>query len=152
MRRADREITDRTAIDALIRRCRVCRLAFCDEGEPYIVPMSFGYDGRALYFHSAPEGRKVRLLERRPRLCFELDLCSEPKEAPEACGWSLAYESVVGLGRAEILGDREAKRRALSCIMRQYSSKEWTFAEASVAKTLVFRLTIEELTAKRSAP
>ena len=45
MRRSEREITNRTEIDAIIRSCQVCRVGLADGIEPYIVPMSFGYDG-----------------------------------------------------------------------------------------------------------
>ena len=41
MRRKDREITDRDCIDDIIEACDCCRLGFCDEGEPYIVPVSY---------------------------------------------------------------------------------------------------------------
>ena len=71
MRRQEREISDRAAIDAIIRACQVCRLGMVDGDLPYIVPMSFGYDGRALYFHCATQGRKLDVLRRRPRVCFE---------------------------------------------------------------------------------
>ena len=56
MRRNDREITDRRDIDEIIKRCRVCHLAMCDDGQPYVVPLNFGYDGRFLFFHTASEG------------------------------------------------------------------------------------------------
>ena len=61
MRRNDREIKDRKDIDEIIRRCRVCRLALCDNGQPYVVPLNFGYDGRFLYFHTAPREEKLIL-------------------------------------------------------------------------------------------
>ena len=74
MRRNDREIKDRKEIDGIIRRCRVCRLAMCDDGQPYIVPLNFGYDGRFLYFHAAPEGRKIDIIKRNNRVGFEFDI------------------------------------------------------------------------------
>ncbi len=67
MRRNDSEITDRKDIDGIIRRCRVCRLAMCDGSQPYIVPLSFGYDGSFLYFHTAREGRKIDIIKRNKK-------------------------------------------------------------------------------------
>ena len=46
MRRTDREISSRERIDEIIRGCEVCHLGKADGGEPYVVPVSFGYDGR----------------------------------------------------------------------------------------------------------
>ncbi len=36
MRRNDREIKDIKEINGIIKRCRVCRLAMCDDGHPYL--------------------------------------------------------------------------------------------------------------------
>jgi nitroimidazol reductase NimA-like FMN-containing flavoprotein (pyridoxamine 5'-phosphate oxidase superfamily) len=47
MRRTEKEI-GRAEIDAIIRRSQVCRLGLSDQGEPYVVPLCFGYDGQAL--------------------------------------------------------------------------------------------------------
>jgi nitroimidazol reductase NimA-like FMN-containing flavoprotein (pyridoxamine 5'-phosphate oxidase superfamily) len=55
MRRKDREITDRAEIDTVLNEATVCRIGLADNGEPYVVPMCFGYDGTFLYLHSAPE-------------------------------------------------------------------------------------------------
>ena len=63
MRRRDREITSRQEIDAIIRAAEVCRLAFADRDEPYVVPVSFGYDGEALFIHTAKTGRKLEFIE-----------------------------------------------------------------------------------------
>ena len=50
MRRTDKEITSRSEIDEIIRDSDVCRLAFAVSDEPYLVPVSFGFDGKTLYF------------------------------------------------------------------------------------------------------
>ena len=148
MRRKDRQITDRDAIDSIIRRCSVCRLGMCDNGQPYIVPLSFGYDGRFLYVHAALDGRKVDILKRNKRVCFEFDRLEEVTPADQACNWSMKYESVIGFGEAEMLEDADSKTAALSCIMRQYSSTDWTFTGQAVSSTSVYRIRIEEITGK----
>ena len=59
MRRHEKAITDRAAIEAVIRRADVCRLGLSDAGHPYIVPVNFGYEDGVIFVHSAPEGRKI---------------------------------------------------------------------------------------------
>ncbi len=59
MRRKEKQVTGRRAIDAVIRASSVCRLAMSHEDRPYVVPLCFGYDGGTLYFHSALEGKKA---------------------------------------------------------------------------------------------
>ena len=148
MRQKDREIKDRKEIDDIIRRCRVCRLAMCNEGQPYIVPLNFGYDGRFLYFHAAPEGRKIDIVKRNNLVGFELDILHDIVTAEQACKWGVKYESVIGSGTAEIVDDLEAKKEALEWIMRQYGSGAWDFPEEIMKKTLVFRVRILEISGK----
>nr|MBQ4317636.1 pyridoxamine 5'-phosphate oxidase family protein [Clostridia bacterium] len=72
MRRKDREVTDRTVIDEIIRSCGCIRLGLNDSGEVYIVPMNFGYehDGekRVFYMHCAKEGRKLDIIRENPKI------------------------------------------------------------------------------------
>jgi nitroimidazol reductase NimA-like FMN-containing flavoprotein (pyridoxamine 5'-phosphate oxidase superfamily) len=148
MRRNEREITDRKDIDNIIRRCRVCRLAMCDDGQPYVVPLNFGYDGRSLYFHTAPEGRKIDIIKRNNLVGFEFDILHDIVTAEQACKWGAKYESVMGLGTAEIVDDLEAKKEALEWIMRQYGNGTWDFKEEILKKTLVFSVRILEINGK----
>lgn len=42
----------------------VCFVGIVDmEGNPYVVPMNFGYEDGIIYLHSGPEGSKVEMLE-----------------------------------------------------------------------------------------
>ena len=149
MRRTDREISDRAAIDGIIRRSKVCHLALCDAGQPYVIPLSFGYDGVSLFCHGAGEGRKVDILMKNNRVCFEFEILSDIIPGKEACRWGMGFESVIGFGWARLLEQQEDKRIALGCIMRQYSNQEWTFTNEMVSKTLVIRIDIDEITGKR---
>ena len=148
MRQKDREIKDRKDIDGIIRRCRVCHLAMCDEGQPYVVPLNFGYDGRFLFFHTAPEGRKIDIIKRNNRVGFEFDILHDIVTAEQACKWGAKYESVMGSGTAEIVDDLEAKKEALEWIMRQYGNGTWDFKEEILKKTLVLRVRILEISGK----
>ena len=148
MRRNEREITDRKEIDDIIRSCRVCHLAMCVDGQPYIIPLNFGYDGRFLYFHTAPEGRKIDIIKRNNRVGFEFDILHDIVTAEQACKWGAKYESVMGSGTAEIVDDLEAKKEALEWIMRQYGNGTWDFKEEILKKTLVLRVRILEISGK----
>jgi uncharacterized protein len=150
MRRREREIKDRAVIDAIIRQCLVCRLGLADGEEPYIVPLCFGYDGEALYFHSASDGRKIDILRKNSRVCFEFDIPEGMREAEQGCRWGIKYRSVIGFGTAEIVDDQEGKKKALEIIMAQYSGKEYIFPEDIVTKTTVVRVVIARVTGKQA--
>jgi nitroimidazol reductase NimA-like FMN-containing flavoprotein (pyridoxamine 5'-phosphate oxidase superfamily) len=151
VRRSEKEITDRNAIDAVIRQCQVCRLGLADGDAPYIVPLSFGYDGHCLYFHCAAQGRKLDILRRNPRVCFEFDIVEGLIEAEAPCGWGMRYRSVIGMGTVHFVEDPEAKHRALSRIMAQYASGRFDFPEKVVDATVVFKVAVESVTGKQSA-
>ena len=150
MRRSEREIEDRAVIDAIIRQCLVCRLGLADGVEPYIVPLCFGYDGEALYFHSASEGRKIDILRKNSRVCFEFDIPEGMREAEQGCRWGIRYRSVIGFGTAEIVDDQEGKKKALEIIMAQYSGKEYIFPKDIVKKTAVIKVVIARVTGKQA--
>ena len=95
MRRSEKEITDKLAIEKIINASLVCRLALSDGNQPYIVPLCFGYQDRTLYFHSALEGKKIDILKKNKRTCFEFDVNSEIIKAEKACKWGMKYQSVI---------------------------------------------------------
>ena len=157
MRRQDRRITERSEIEAILSRETVCRIAFAVDGEPYIVPLSYGYDAQthALVFHMATEGRKIDCMEANPRVCFEIEGPTELiSTGADACGWSIRYESLIGYGTLTEVSDPDAKLVALRCLMRQQSGQDldWTFSEKHVAVTRIWRLEIESIEGKRANP
>ena len=150
MRRSDKQITDPAEIENIIRESTVCRLAFCDAGQPYLLPLSFGYCNGVLYFHSAREGKKIEILRNNDRVCFEFDLGGQVIRSGEVCDWGVAYRSVVGTGRAEFIEDLAEKRQALAVICAQYGAKTCELPLASVNNVTVFAVRIEEMTGKQA--
>ncbi len=150
MRRTDRQITERAQIDEIIWKSRVCRMGLVCDGEPYVVPLCFGYDGAAVYLHMATEGKKLDWLRANPRVCLEWDLLGDILPAPEACGWGMAYKSVIAFGMAQELTDEAAKHHALAQIMAQYAGEEraWSFRPEQLAHTVVVRVKLDEVTGK----
>ena len=154
MRRKDREVTDLGAIGRIIGDCKVLRLGMVDEGRPYVVPMNFGFDLRdgvlELYCHSAPEGRKVEVLRRKPEVCFEMDCGHRLVEAEAACGYGFAYSSVIGEGTVGFIEDHEEKLRALLRIMEHQTGRsDFSIPDAALRGVLVFRVAAGSFTAKQ---
>ena len=151
MRRHDKEISTRREIDEIIRAALVCRIAFANGDEPYVVPISFGYDGKALFIHTARRGRKIEFIENNSRVCFELEANVALKtDEGDACQWTFEFESVIGYGTIIELDSAEEKSRGLNQIMLHYSGREWDIDEAATATTRVWRIDIESVTGKRS--
>lgn len=150
MRRKEKEITDITAIEAIILRSSVCRLALSEDNHPYIVPLCFGYEDNTLYFHSAPHGKKLEILSKNNTVCFEFDIDRRIVEAEDACGWTMNYRSVIGFGKASIIGDPPEKLKALNAIIQHYAGNPLPYSEVKLKGTVFIKVEIEKITGRES--
>jgi nitroimidazol reductase NimA-like FMN-containing flavoprotein (pyridoxamine 5'-phosphate oxidase superfamily) len=148
MRRADREITDRAAQDAILDAAAELRLGLWDGEEPYIVPLNFVREGAALFFHSAREGRKIDILHERPRVCFEVEGESRIEVGSTPCDCTTRYTSVIGWGTASFLESADDKSAALAALNRKFGAAAETFPEAMLERVAVVRIDIDRMTGK----
>ncbi len=147
MKRADREVTDREAIDDILRRAEVLHLAMCADDGPYVVPVNFGYDGTALWVHCAEEGRKLDVLAGDPRVCFET--CVDVRIVPgKQCGWAARYRSVVGRGIAVPVSDPAEKSYGLGVLIAHYSRQSEVVPVRLTDGVVVVRIDISSMTGK----
>ena len=144
-----RKITDINEIEGIIGKAGVCHLGLVDGNEPYVVPVSFGYERGALYFHGNLTGRKIELITKNNRVCFEMEVDVTVKEADKACDWGIRYMSVIGVGRAYILENDEQKSHALNLITERYTGSVLGFPKSEMDKTLVVKIDIESMTGKQ---
>jgi nitroimidazol reductase NimA-like FMN-containing flavoprotein (pyridoxamine 5'-phosphate oxidase superfamily) len=141
--------TDIEEIEGIIKKALICRLGLVDSDEPYVIPVCFGYERGALYFHGSLKGRKVELLEKNNKVCFEMDIDAQLERAEDPCSWAIKGKSAVGRGRATTLKDDEEKTHALRVIMGQYGKGDFSFPKSKLDSTLVVRIDIDALSGKK---
>src|SRR5574341_2666041 len=78
----------------LLRKQSIGRLGCCEDGEPYVVPVNYWFDGKSIYIHSRP-GHKVDVMRANPRVCLQAD------EINDAYNW----RSVIAFGWYEEIND-----------------------------------------------
>lgn len=79
------------------------RLACTDGKQPYIVPVTYHYDGDYIYGQTN-EGMKLDILRKNPAVCFEVDVMTDMRN----------WKSVVITGQFEELhNDAAEKARAI---------------------------------------
>ncbi|MGD8536508.1 MAG: pyridoxamine 5'-phosphate oxidase family protein, partial [Candidatus Aminicenantes bacterium] len=144
----DREIKDKAGIERIIKKALVCRVALSDGDSPYVFPVCFGFKDGCLYFHSAQEGRKIDILRRNNKVCFEMDIDTEMIEGEIGCEWGIRYSSVIGFGTASFVEDVEEMKEALSVLLEHYSDKKYEFSEKSLKQVMVIKIQVESLTGK----
>lgn len=150
MRRKDKELTDPLRIEEVIRRASVLRIALFDEPFPYLVPVNFGYRDKGFWFHSASEGKKIDLIRKNNRLCFEAEAESEPIKGETPCKWSSRYASVIGYGKARFIETAEEKLKGLEVIFRHYSNDPFELSGTSLDRIAVIKIEVESMTGKVS--
>ncbi len=150
MRRKDREIKDNNEIESIINSTPVCRIALSENGLSYIIPVCFGYSNNNIYFHSANAGKKIDLIKKNNKVCFEFDIYEGLITKGHPCDWDVRYKSVIGYGKAFFIDGEQEKINALNIILRHYSDESFSFPENSIKNVTVIKVEIEKLTGKRS--
>jgi uncharacterized protein len=151
MRRSEREITQPELIDEILTQASVLFLSLHDSPAPTVLPVCFGFEGKTLYVHSAPTGRKLDLIAANPQVGFSA--CTDMVVVPgdRACAYTCRARSVVGTGQARIVDAPEEKIRALDLIMHHYAPKaaELSYEPASLERTRVIAIQVQSMRAKR---
>ena len=148
MRRKDREIKGQKALEAILNKAKICHLAFNDEGYPYVVPMNFGYQDGWLYFHSAPEGRKIDLIKKGAPVAFEISIYDGPNKGGAPCGWNFSYRCVMGVGKISIIKDPKLKRKAVDILIKHYSKAKYKLLPERMKNMVMLQLKIKSMTGK----
>jgi hypothetical protein len=146
-----REMTEDECRLAL-ERSSFGRLGCARDNQPYVVPISFSYDGRHLYGFSTP-GQKIEWMRANPLVCLEID------ERTSRDQWM----SVVVSGRYEELPDTPAfaaDRVQAQKALRKHATW-WEYASIPGAEwrrkggpftPIFYRIHIEQLTGHRATP
>lgn len=151
MRRHDRAIESFDEICALIEKCDTLRVAFSDDGAPYIVPLSFGYETSdgviTFYVHGAKTGRRHELAAKNAKVCVETDVCEGFVEL-EGGAQTADYKSFIGCGDiSPVTGDEAVKGLNLLC--RHCGFEGMTCTDAVIRNTCVEKIVVDIFTAKQ---
>ena len=155
MRNKECEVKGAEEILKIMKKCRVCYLAFQDGAYPYVVPLNFGAemdgDMPALFFHCALSGKKLDLMRQNPLVAFAMEAGQQVKLSDVACRTSSGFESVMGTGSL-LAVEGEEKMRGLKAMMKQYAAKEqeFVFQEAALAQVAVLKLAVHTISGKRN--
>jgi uncharacterized protein len=128
-------------IERLLSTSPVARIGCCahgadGDGRPYVVPLAYGYDGKAIYAHSAV-GKKIRLMRAEPRVTVEVD------DVQSSDRW----KSVIAEGTYKEIVDADERRKALAIV---YSAS--TRVPDLPPETVVFRIMLTDKAGRFEVP
>jgi hypothetical protein len=156
-RHPERGTFDRATIYAILDEGFVCHVAFAVDAQPYAIPTGYARMGDALYLHGSAASRMVRQLAAGLDVCVTVTLIDGLVLARSAFHHSMNYRSVVVLGRAHLVADRDEKYAAMRAFTNHVVPGRWdevrAITEPEIKATAILALPIEEGSAKvRTGP
>jgi nitroimidazol reductase NimA-like FMN-containing flavoprotein (pyridoxamine 5'-phosphate oxidase superfamily) len=154
----ERGAYDEATIFSILDEGLVAHLGFASEDhQPYVIPTIYGRDGRTLFVHGSAASRLLRTLGAGAPMCLTVTLLDGLVLARSGFHHSMNYRSVVVLGTARVVEDREEKVRALDTIVNHVihgrTSEVRGPSEIELKATTVLALPIDEASAKiRTGP
>jgi nitroimidazol reductase NimA-like FMN-containing flavoprotein (pyridoxamine 5'-phosphate oxidase superfamily) len=147
-----RAVYDKAQVSAILDEGFICHAGFVVDGQPYVIPTGYGRAGDLIYIHGSAASRMLRTLDRGVDVCVTVTLVDGFVLARSAFHHSMNYRSVVVLGRASLVADREEKLAALRAITNHIVPGRWEEArqpaEQELKATSVLALPLEEVSAK----
>ena len=134
-------------IDTVLRSEAIGRIGCYAFGRPYVVPITYAFDGVAVYGHSR-EGLKLRMMRSHPTVCFEVDRFESVS----------SWRSVIALGTFSELESSEAEiamellRRRLAPLVPSATSVPDGRLHSSGLPWSVFRILLGERTGRFERP
>jgi len=152
VRLPQRGVYERDAVNQILDEGLLCHVGFVADGQPFVIPMSYGRDGDVLYIHGSPASRMLRNLEQGVPVCITVTLVDGLVLARATFHHSMNYRSAVILGTATLVDDPAEKLSALRAIVEHIIPHRWDNSrqpnEKELKATSVLRLPINEFSAK----
>ena len=157
VREADRAVYDRETVYRILDEGFLCHVGFVADGQPFVIPTSYGRKDASLYIHGSAASRMLRQIKDGVPVCVTVTLLDGLVLARSIFNHSMNYRSVVVLGKAMLVDDPEEKIEALRLLSEHILPGRWADArqpnERELKATSVLRLPIEEFSAKvRTGP
>ena len=141
-------VDSKTEIAGIIQKCEACNLAMIDlGGNPYVVPMNFGFEDDVLYLHCSRNGKKMDILRQNKTVCvsFSTDHQLRWQSEKVACSYSMKYRSVLISGKVEFVERFEEKQKALDIIMANYTERKYTYSDPAIKDVVVFKVIADKI-------
>src|SRR3984957_4432748 len=152
VREADRAVYDREAAYRILDEGFLCHVGFVVDGQPFVIPTSYGRRDASLYIHGSAASRMLRQMKDAVPVCVTVTLLDGFVLARSIFNHSMNYRSVVVLGKATLVEDAEEKIAALRLLSEHILPGRWADArqpnERELKATSVLRVPIEEFSAK----
>ena len=148
----DRGHYDSETVHRILDEGFLCHVGFVVDDQPFVIPTGYARVGDAVYLHGSAASRMLRTLAGGVQVCVTVTLVDGLVLARSAFHHSMNYRSVVILGRAHPVEDRDEKILALSAFTNHVVPGRWDAVRAvrdsELKATSVLKLSLQEVSAK----
>lgn len=152
VREPHRAVYDRETAYRILDEGFICHVGFAVDGQPFVIPTSYGRKDANLYIHGSAASRMLRQMKDGVAVCVTVTLLDGLVLARSVFNHSMNYRSVVILGKAMLVEDRAEKLDALETLSEHILPGRWADSrqpnEQELKATSVLRVPIEEFSAK----
>jgi hypothetical protein len=157
IREPHRGVYDRATVYDILDAGFLCHVGFVADGQPFVIPTSYGRQDANLYVHGSAASRMLRRMKEAVPVCVTVTLLDGLVLARSVFNHSMNYRSVVILGTASLVEEPAEKLEALRTLSEHILPGRWDDArqpnQRELKQTSVLCLPIEEFSAKvRTGP
>jgi len=132
-------------IEEVLQQEVVGRIGCHADGETYVVPVSYAYDGKYVYVRSGP-GKKLDMMRKNPFVCFQVDTMRNMAD----------WKSVIAFGYFEEITSAVERDAAVKILLKRilpmvssettHLSADWPFQpkDTTEVKGIFFRIRLSE--------
>ena len=142
------ELTSRE-IEHMLQSQWVARLGLHADGQTYVVPINYAYDGRAVYGHSN-DGLKLRLMRANPEVCVEVDHVENLANWKSVIAWGRFEElhHKAAMDAMHLLVARFTPLMAAHATTPTHGRPSAAEADSSIPQAAVFRIVLAKRTGR----
>jgi len=133
-----KQLSEAEALE-VIKSGKVGHLGCVVNGEPYVVPINYIFDGNSIYSHSLP-GLKIDAMRAQPRVCLQVEEIEN----------NFRWRSALLYGDYEEIRVPSDRRNVLSKLLVEFPSltpvESVMAKDAAAPDSIVFRFVIDRIT------
>jgi hypothetical protein len=152
VREPQRAVYDREIVNRILDEGFICHVGFAVDGQPFVIPTSYGRHENVLYIHGSAASRMLRNVSSGIPMCVTVTLLDGLVLARSIFNHSMNYRSVVVLGTGAAIEDLGEKLTALRLLSEHIVPGRWNEVrqpnEKELKATTIIRLPIQEFSAK----
>ena len=137
-------------MEAILQEETIGYLGLSLDGQPYVVPLNYGYVEGKILVHCALTGMKLDYIQANPQVCFTVGRQSgEVRRHAEGDPCHIDSDSVICFGRARIIEDLEERQAALDAFNHCFRADAKGISLESTANCCAVEIQISEMTGRR---